>query len=589
MKQLAFRLHGPARMTDKWIVDLFCGAGGASQGIERALGRSPNLCINHNPLAIANHQANHPTSLHDLESVWKVDPRGAVRGNPVGLLWMSPDCTHFSRAKGAKPVKKRIRSLANVGIKWARDVRPDVIMLENVMEFRDWGPLGPDMRPIPARKGEYFRRWVRSLERLGYQVDHRVLRCADYGAPTSRRRLFLVARCDGQAIRWPEATHGKGRALPERVVAECINFNLPCRSIFDPARRPLAEATNRRLAAAAINLIVEHPAPFLYNVTHGGRVESLAQPIKTITGANRGEKALVVPAIARIGQTGGNGAYVNSVEAPLTAITSKAEHCLVEGSLAGAVLVQTGYGERKGQAPRVLDLQKPAGTLVDGQKHALGVGIVKHFTGVVGHGVDRPLGTITAKDHHSLLGANLSLFYGNSTGQELDRACPTITAGGPKGGNTHLALETATLIHYYGQGGQDQPITDPLHAIVGKDRHALVTGILGDDLAGAVRCCEFLIRYGNFQPKYAAIVDGVERPVVLIRARGALYLLTDLGLRMLQPEELKLAQGFDPSYILLGTKADRVKAIGNSVPPQAAEALVRANLVEQSIRLEAIA
>lgn len=582
--QMQFRLNPRAFMPDKWIVDIFCGAGGASRGIERALGRSPDLCINHNPLALETHFRNHPASRHGLENVWKTNPRDAVQGNPVGLLWMSPDCTQFSRAKGGKPVKKNIRCLANVGVKWARDVRPDVILLENVMEFRDWGPLGADNKPIPARKGEYFRRWVRSLERMGYVVDHRVLKCSEYGSPTSRRRLFLVARCDGKPIRFPKPTHGKG-LIPERIVADCINFNIKCPSIFD-RKKELALATKCRLAVAAMKFIIHNDDPFILNLTHGVRVENIREPIKTITGARRGEKALVAHAMSRICQTGGNGSYSNSVKEPATTITSKAEHCLVAGTM-----IQTGYGERKGQAPRVLDLEKPIGTIVQGQKHAVGYGMLKNYTGAIGQPVDQSLGTITGIDHHSLFAGNLHKFYGNGHGSRLDEPAPTITAGGVKGGNTHLALQSATVIHYYGSGGQDQSIQDPIHAIVGKDRHALVTGVLGDDLAGAIRCAEFLVEFGGYEPEAWAEVDGRKRPVVVIEINGALYLLTDLGLRMLQPEELKLATGFEADYILLGTKADQVKAIGNSVPPHVAEAMVRANFLvsEEEFTLEAIA
>jgi DNA (cytosine-5)-methyltransferase 1 len=217
--------------------------------------------------------------------------------------------------------------------------------------------------------------------------------------------------------------------------------------------------------------------------------------------------------------------------------------------------------------------------------------VLKNYTGAIGQPVDQSLGTITGIDHHSLFAGNLSKFYGTAKhGAVLDEPAPTITAGGEKGGG-HLGLQSATLIHYYGSGGQDQSVQDPIHAIVGKDRHALVTGVLGDDLAGAIRCAEFLVEYGGYVPQSWAEVDGRQRPVVVININGALYLLTDLGLRMLQPEELKLAQGFEADYILLGTKADQVKAIGNSVPPHVAEAMVRANFLEgeEDYAMEAVA
>lgn len=640
--QLAFRLHPKAHLLEKWIIDLFCGGGGASRGMERALGRSPNLCVNHWPVAIRTHEANHPASRHETGNVWEVDPRTATQGHPVGLLWASPDCTYFSRAKGAKPIRhpgKRVRILADVVVKWARDVRPDVIMMENVMELQKWGPLqilrdahGNPVRdkegrlvwlPNKDREGEYFDRWVRSLRRLGYQVEWRQLKCSEYGSPTSRKRLFIVARCDGQPIRWPAKTHGPG-LLPERIVADCINWNYTCPSIFE-RKKELAKATKHRVARAALAYVIDPRKRYLVNFTHGGRLEDAAQPARTITGANRGEKGVIQPraaaimtnntghrgqdlyrplhtivsdqhhalvegklsaaAIARIGQANGNGSYINPVTDPATTITTKAEHCLVAGTL-----IRTGNGERKGQAPRVEDLRKPITTLMaDGQKHALGVAIVKNYGGVVGHEAARPVGAITGTDHHSLLAANLSKFYGTGGGAAAGEPCPTITAGGHKGGNTHLALGTATIVHYYSSGGQAQGAGEPIHAIVGKDRHALLTARLGNDLAGAIRVGAFLVEYGQAAPTAFLEVDGHRHPIFVIDVDGVDYLLVDLGLRMLQPDELKLAQGFEPDYILLGTKSQQVKLIGNSVPPDAAEALVRANLVTAATRAEAVA
>lgn len=362
-------------MHSELVVDLFAGGGGASTGIEQAIGRPVDIAINHDPEAISLHEANHPQTRHFVSDVFEVDPATVTAGQPVGLLWASPDCKHFSKAKGGKPVSKKIRSLAWVVVKWAAAVKPRVICLENVEEFQTWGPLGADNKPCPKRKGQTFQRWKRQLESMGYTVEHRELRACDHGAPTIRKRLFLVARCDGMPIVWPEQTHGAPASLPVkakklkpwRTAAECIDWSVPAPSIFE-RKKPLAEATCRRIAKGIMRYVIEAAEPFIVNLTHQGadRVESLREPLRTVTGAQRGEKALIVP-----------------------------------------TLVQTGYGEREGQAPRALDISKPLGTVVAGQKHALvSAFLAKHYTGVVGSDLAAPMGTATTVDHHSLVTAN---------------------------------------------------------------------------------------------------------------------------------------------------------------------------------------
>lgn len=357
------------------VIDNFAGGGGASTGIERAIGRPVDIAINHDPQAIAMHQANHPQTLHLCESVWDVNPREVCAGRPVGLAWFSPDCKHFSKAKGGKPVEKKIRGLAWVAVRWAATVQPRVICLENVEEFVTWGPLTHDGRPCPRNKGREFGAFVNALRRLGYAVEWRELRACDYGAPTSRKRLFLVARCDGVSISWPASTHGPG-LKPHRTAAECIDWSLPCPSIFE-RERPLADATLRRVAAGVQRFVIDAAKPF----------------------------------IVRIGHTGhGDAGKVRGLDEPLSTITSKAEHCLI-----APTLVQTGYGERAGQAPRVPGLDKPLGTVVAGAgKHALVAAfLAKHYTGVVGQEMSQPIGTVTSVDHHSLVHAFLVKFYGN--------------------------------------------------------------------------------------------------------------------------------------------------------------------------------
>lgn len=315
------------------IVDNFAGGGGASTGIEAALGRSVSIAINHSPAALAMHAANHPGTQHRCESVWAVDPVEACAGRPVDLAWFSPDCTHFSRAKGAAPKCSKRRALASVVIRWARTVRPRVIVLENVEEFLTWGPLDEHGQPDPRKAGRSFRCWLGKLRAQGYSVEWRVLCAADFGAPTTRRRLFLIARCDGEAIRWPEPTHGKGRA-PWRTAAEIIDWSIPCPSIFD-RKKPLAEATQRRIAEGVRRYVLGAGKPFIVPVTHttnGNRVHSISDPLRTVTTAKGGEFALVAAFITKHF----GGVVGNQAQLPLGTITGRDHHALSTATLAPA-------------------------------------------------------------------------------------------------------------------------------------------------------------------------------------------------------------------------------------------------------------
>lgn len=438
-------------------VDLFAGAGGWSHGWREATGVEPLVAVNHCAHAVRLHRLNHPGTEHFLEDVWSVDPAAAVAGRNVDWLHGSPDCTHFSRAKGGKPREQKIRGLAWVLIDWARSARPRFLSLENVAEFETWGPLDAEGQPIKAQAGETFREFVAALRGLGYAVDWRVLCAADFGAPTIRRRLFLVARRDGQPIRWPEPTHGEGRPRPWRTAAECIDWSMPCPSIFG-RKRPLAPATCRRIAAGIVRFVLQGK-PFL---------------------------------------------------------------------------VQTGYGERRGQAPRVLDIEQPLGTVVaGGAKHALVAAFLQqNFTGMVGKPLRVPVPTITARDHHSLVAATLLANNTNNAPGRVDRPLGTVTTG-----DRHY-LVASFLTQYYGSGGQHSRVDAPMPAVVTRARHGLVT----------------------------VEIDGVD------------YAIADIGLRMLEPRELARAQGFPDSYQLEGTKAEQIARIGNSVVPQVAAAIVRANL-----------
>ena len=564
------------------IVDLFAGGGGASTGIEAATGLAVDVAINHSPVALAVHEANHPQTRHLTADIWEVRPKEATGGRPVWLLWASPDCTHFSVAKGGKPRSQKIRSLAWAVIRWARDVRPELIFLENVAEFQGWGPLDSEGRPIKARMGETFRRWRRQLEGLGYAVDHQVLDASLYGAPTRRRRLFLVARRDGQPIRWPEPTHGgeKARAVrphlqPLRTAAECIDWSLPCASIFE-RKRPLAEKTLWRIAQGIRRFVLENPRPFivgvggragqshptpidapvgtvtakgdralvtphLIEVNHGkreARGQQLGLPLSTVSASRRGT-ALVAPVIARTahgdvdrnGKRRGQGAH--DPGEPIPTVTGSKDFALVAASL--ATIDQQGSG-----ASAVTGADAPVPVIVTKNRNALITAFLnKHFGGVIGVPLDgRPLDTVTGVDHHALAAATLVKLRGECSGADAGEPLPTVSAQG-----NHIAEVRAFLTTYYGEdgtGGQD--VLEPLRTVTAKHRLGLVT------------------------------VEGTE------------YQIIDIGMRMLEPHELLRAQfgRFAPSYDLSAarTKEQQVKLIGNSVCPEVAEALVRANISE---------
>jgi len=545
----------------KLTVDLFAGGGGASTGIEWALGRSPDIAVNHDPEAVALHQVNHPHTRHYCESVFNVVPQEVCAGRPVGDLWMSPDCTHHSKARGGKPVSKRVRGLAWVGKRWAATVRPERIYLENVEEFQQWGPLvrvNGVWRPCKRRAGRTFRNFVRELERLGYVVDWRELRACDYGAPTIRKRLFLVARCDGQAIVWPDFTHGdpkqeavrSGRLAPWRTAAECIDWSVPCPSIFE-RKRPLVENTLRRVARGIRRYVIESPEPFIVPVTHRGQ-------------------SLLVPSLTE--HANGSTQRTFAADEPLRTQCAQVKgghFALVTASLS------TYYGPKGSNHHRGQRLTEPLRTQTTENRFALQAAmLLKHYGGVVGTGLKVPAGTITTVDHHGLAVAHLSRHFGEGTGspctqpvntvmpggagktalvtsnlvklrgtcrdgQRTDAPTPTITAGG-----THIGEVRAFLLKYYGCD-QDPRMNEPLHTITTRDRFGLVV------------------------------------------VHGELYQIVDIGMRMLTPRELYRAQGFPDSYIIDYVVKDgrkvkltataQVRMCGNSVSPYCAAALVAAN------------
>jgi DNA (cytosine-5)-methyltransferase 1 len=573
---MACRAKG-ADMTEL-IVDLFAGGGGASLGIRMAMGRDPDIAINHDAAAIAMHAANHPGTLHYHQDVWSVLPRQATKGEPVALLWASPDCTHFSRAKGGPPIRDvKRRDLAWIVVKYAEEVRPRVIILENVEEFRTWGPLDANSKIIESQRGTTYRAWVKRLRRLGYAVESQCLRACDYGAPTSRKRLFMIARCDNQPIAWPAPTHGdpksyevrSGKLLPWRTAAEIIDWSIPCRSIFE-RKKPLAENTLKRIAEGIRRYVLEAAEPFIVsyygpkhdgefrgrgineplptqatenrfglvtpyiaNLTHGVRLESTEEPFKTITAGHRGEKALITPYLARIGQTGGNGKYCNSTDEPITTVTSKAEHLLVLPHLQRQFGASIGHGA-----------YEPIATIsagFGGKTALVSAFMAQHNGGVVGHEMAEPVSTLTHRcTQQQVVTSHIVKLKGTSKdGQDLHEPLHTIQAGGQ-----HYGEVRAFLVKYFGTA-IGQSLSGPLHTITGKDRMGLVTVMIG----------------------------------------GELHVIADIGMRMLSPRELFLAQGFEDNYQIDVdvngrpiTKSDQVRLCGNSVSPDNAEALVKANL-----------
>ena len=534
------------------IVDNFAGGGGASTGIELAIGRPIDIAVNHDPAAIAMYKANHHGTKVYCENVWEVNPVEATKGQPVALCWFSPDCKHFSKAKGGKPVEKSIRGLAWVAVKWAKMVHPRVIMLENVEEFKTWGPLLVDNMPDPAKKGETFNLFVKALKRQGYKVEYRELRACDYGAPTSRKRFFLIARCDGKPIIWPEPTHGdpdrievRFRLLkPYRTAAECIDWSIPCPSIFD-RKKPLAENTMKRIAKGIEKYVLNNPKPFIVNYKFDNEPESISKPLSTVTSVNG--HYLFTPVISQIGQTGG-GDRLHDIKEPLSTIVSKAEHMLVSPTLI-QYHSETAHSEHRGQS-----VEEPIMTLDGSNRYGLVTAFISKYYGGFydGAGSDtaEPIHTITGKDHNAIVTSHLLQMNNHCDGRSMNEPIPTIVAG-----PGHWGEVRTFLMSYYGNKDDiGQNVNEPLRTITSKDRFGIVT-IHGQD-----------------------------------------YQIVDIGMRMLEPKELYAAQGFPQDYIIdrdfTGKpypKTAQVARCGNSVPPPFSKALVEANLPELCQQQEVIA
>ncbi|MCI1034061.1 DNA cytosine methyltransferase [Raoultella terrigena] len=688
------------------IVDNFAGGGGASTGIELATGRSVDIAINHDPNAVAMHTTNHPGTLHYCESVYSVRPKVATAGRRVGLAWFSPDCRHFSKAKGAKPVEKEIRGLAWVTLRWGLDVDPRVMTLENVEEFKTWGPLlAAEMRPDPERVGETFQAFVsmlttgispdhpalaecceflsipldsedaaRLVKGLGYVVEYRELRACDYGAPTIRKRFFMVMRRDGQPIVWPEATHGdpksaavqSGKIAPWRTAAECIDWSIPAPSIFE-RKKPLAENTLKRIARGIQRFVIDSDKPFIVKCNHTTtrgkydcfRGQALAEPLQTITKTHG--FAVAVPHLTKFrtgapgqpvtepvptvtagtsARPGGNGHALGIVEAALApflagsggseyqakprplyksahTILQESRACLIapliarqfgasighradepsatitaggggKSQLVVPTLIQMGYGERPGQAPRVPGLDKPLGTVVaGGGKHAVvGAFLAKHYGGNYtgpGVGLDEPAHSVTTVDHHALVTAQV-VGVGGRAGQsrprDVSEPLQTMTT------KADAAIVSSHLVKLRGTCRDGQRADEPMPTVTAGGQHVgevkTTLAVEDYDEERAQQVLAFLREYCG------------EDCTGLVEIDGVTYRIVDIGMRMLQPRELYRAQGFPEWYIIdrdyRGVKYAKDKQVarcGNAVPPPFAEALVRANLPEMCQAREA--
>ncbi|XJC79896.1 DNA cytosine methyltransferase (plasmid) [Delftia tsuruhatensis] len=506
-------------------VDLFAGGGGASTGLEQALGRHVDIAVNHDPEAIALHTINHPQTEHYVSDVFEINPHIATRGRPVGLLWASPDCKHFSKAKGGKPVSKRIRGLAWVVVKWAKAVRPRVIILENVEEFQTWGPLTDNGMPCPERKGQTFQLWKEQLRALGYRLEYKELRACDYGAPTIRKRFFMVARCDGLPIVWPQQTHfakpAKGQ-LAWRPASDIIDWSIPCPSIFE-RKRPLADATCRRIAKGVMRYVIEAEDPFIVpggvsfitKFRSGSVGTGLDEPLHTVTAGGEtkrmstGNVMGMVTAFLAKHYTGVVG---SDLQAPIGTVTSVDHHSLITANL-----IHMGHGEGK----------------AGGKRFSHGI-----------RDVEQPLNTVTASGCPAgLVTSHLVKLRNNQFGQSHDEPMPTLTAGGG-----HVGEVRAFLVKYYGNEQDGVSLREPLHTIPTRDRFGLVT------------------------------VHGVDYQIVDIGLR----MLTPRELYRAQgfPDSYIIDRKPDGSPL---TKTAQVRMCGNSVCPPLAHALVKANYSDQQI------
>ena len=645
-------------LTNKIVVDIFAGGGGWSTAYEQATGQHVHIAINHNPDALSMHEVNHPQARHYIADVWEVCPRQATDGMPVGWLHLSPDCTDHSQAKGGQPRRKNIRALAWVTVRWAGTVRPDIISLENVVQILKWGRLiakrdpatrrvvkldgtvaAPGERvpveqqylvPDPKQQGKHWHRLVAILRGMGYAVEWRELNAADYGAGTTRTRLFMMARRDGLPITWPQATHHKKPAKGQRgwrPAADGIDWSIEGKTIFG-RKKPLADATMRRIARGLKRYVLDSADPFIVPIANWSRdgSHSAQQPISTITAKPRGG----APVLAGVGGRAGQSEPRPASE-PHYTITRKGDSAII-----APVLIQAGYGEREGQAPRSLDLQQPLGTVTAGGiKHALASGYLVQ----AGHGEGKPgarrwsygcndpagpVGTLTASNggfsaatafmvqanggynatpahdvrraastitnsgsQQQLITAHLTTLRRHSTGTDASEPVAGIAARGQHHGLVAAHL-TAMSQHVIGSDMREPAQT----VLAGAARFGLVQYDLApEDEAGALQVAAFLMRYygeggqwGDLREPASTLTTRDRLALVTVHIQGTPYVIVDIRLRMLTPAELYDLQGFPRDYIIthghdgrVFTKSQQVHMVGNSVSPPPAVALIRAN------------
>lgn len=625
---------------DEIIIDNFAGGGGASTGIELALGRPVTVAINHDPAAILMHKTNHPYTLHLQDNVWNIDPVEICAGRQVGLAWFSPDCKHFSKAKGAALVDRNIRGLAWIVLKWAGTVRPRVIMLENVEEFQTWGPVRKG-KPVKSRQGQTFQQWKSQLESLGYVVEHRELVAADYGAPTTRKRFVLTARCDGKPIVWPQRTHAPadspevkaGALKPWRSAAEIIDWSLPCPSIFESseqikeryglkAMRPLKDNTMRRIARGVDKFVIKNAKPFIIPVGYGERkgqqprVNDIDDPVGTLVGTVKHNvcKPVLTPYGIQVNHGGADRLF--DAGKPLDTVTGKHGYGVAE-----AVLAPLHMHNNTNAAGT--NMRDPVNTITTGgQQMLITPHLSKFFGGVVGAPADGPMPTVTAVDHNSIVAPTLIQYHTEQSSKEVrayDFDKPLMTTDGAN----RFGVAAAHLTEYYGNAQDGLPIGDPVHTITAKDRNGItmthITEFKGQDIGqksddplrtitasvgefGAVHTrlekvsgCQDLKHW----PKVRLMLNTycgyniAEDEILLLNIGGVDYFISDIGLRMLTPKELYKAQGFPDDYIIdhdyTGKpypKNQQVARCGNSVCPPMAAAVVRANMPEYAVVID---
>ncbi len=582
---------------DEIIIDNFAGGGGASTGIELALGRPVTVAINHDPAAILMHKTNHPYTEHLQDSVWNIDPVEICKGRPVGLAWFSPDCKHFSKAKGAALVDKNIRGLAWIVLKWAGTVRPRVIMLENVEEFKTWGPVRKG-KPIKTKSGQTFEKWKKQLSDLGYEIEYRELVAADYGAPTTRKRFVLIARCDGMPIVWPERTHAPidseevktGKCKPWVSAAEIIDWTLPCPSIFKSSKeikeeyglktlRPLKENTLRRIARGMDRFVIKNSKPFIIPVGYG---------------ENKGQKP-----------------RVNDISKPLGTIVSTVKHNVVEPIL--SPFHMHNHSNAAGT-----DMTDPVNTITGtGQQMLLTPHLSKYFGGVVGEDIKKPVPTITSIDHNAVIAPSLIQYHTEQSDKEnraynFEQPIKTID------GSARYGIAAAHLTQYF-KGDHYHSPEDPLHTVTTEIREGVTLAHItkykgtniGQDFSVPLQTITSKEEFGTVYTRLEKIRDKADMKfwpevrkllnkycgysiaddeVLLLQIGGVDYFISDIGLRMLSPKELYAAQGFPIDYIIekdytgkAYPKTHQVARCGNAVCPPMAKALVTANMPEYCI------